>query len=508
MAIKPPLWLFLLALATSWLIIGMAGFDGLYGQDSFHYLDCSRRVLTAPLQALQPGNCYWPVGYPALEALFIRLTGTAPFGAQLASTLTAAALAPLTYWMALESRLAGEQSRVQTGIAAGLITALCGQVLLSSIVVMSDAAALFWATLSACLLLRWARGDAQDRCHILWLVGSAATLAIAAITRWIYAGLLLPFGVFATVSVYRRQVVSFESTPGVPRAALAARVIPPLLLAAATFCLIFLPELHVSQRSESPALSHGWLVGWNPLNALRTSFDTADGHQHYRLPPAIVYAFPLVHPLYLSPLLTPFVFFGAWKSRHSRALLLLGGWILTLYLYLSGVPFENTRFPLAFFPPVAVLAAVGLWQLALALRLRPTRVWLLLLVALGTAAPFSYRAISGLVRAKGGEVSAMRYLQAHVPADAVVVTFGLSATLKQYTRADVTDLFAQTPDTLRPIVCSGRRAYLYVERGNIESQWPGKSPAINVHWLQDAIGMQALGSQDTWTLYRVRSCNS
>ncbi len=530
MTIKHPLWLFLLALATSWVVIGIAGFDGLYGQDSFHYLACSRRILATPDAALRPGSCYWPLGYPLLEALFILLSGAAPLGAQLASTVTAAALAPLVYWLALESTVTvnNRQVRERIAIAAGLLMALCGQRLLSSIVVMSDAPALFWGTLAACALLRWAR--AEQRGLSRWLVGCAVTLAIAAITRWIYAGLLVPFGVFASVTLYRWPTATSGSVAGVrvtPMRRIVAGVMPSLLLPAAIFLLIFLPQLYLSQHSESPALSHGWLVGWNPLNAVRTSFDNPDGHFDYRFPPFITYAMPLFHPFYLAPLLTPFVFLGAWQLRRSTALLLLGGWIVTLYGYLAGVPSENSRFPLAFFPPVAVLAALGLWRFAAGWRslfARGTRdrpgadgdtfarhggrtFWLLLTAALIVAAPFTYRNVASLLSAKAREVSALRYLQAHTPPDALIVTFGLSATLMEYSRAEVIDLFAQTPATLRPVVCSARPVYLYVERGNIESQWTGKSPAINVHWLQEAIGLETGGDHDTWTLYRVRRCS-
>lgn len=537
MKIRPALWLFLLALATAGTVVVMTGFDGLYGQDAFHYLGCSRRILDMPLQALRPGTCYWPFGYPLLEALFLLLTGSASFGAQLASMVTGAAIAPLVYWLALESTAAADPARTRVALAAGLLTALCGQLLLSSIVVMSDAPALFWATLSAAALLRWARDG--DRHPILWLVSCAATLAIASITRWIYAALLLPFGVFAVVALWRRQSAFRESPPGAQAASgalmggqptsgavtgghpasavvtgvpaksrgwIAARRVPSLLLAAAIFLLIFLPQLHVSQQSESPALSHGWLVGWNPLNALRTVFDNPDGHFHYRFPPAFFYAAPLVHPFYLSTLLAPFVFLGAWVLRRSPALLLLGGWILILYGYLVGVPYENGRFPLAFFPPVAVLAAIGLGQLACRWQHSQRVFWAGMAVALVTAAPFAYRGITSLTQAKAREVSAMHYLQARVPPNAVIVTFGLSATLEHYTREEVVDLFAQTPATLRPVVCGVRPAYVYIEQSNIESQWAGKSPAINFQWLQQAVGLDAVGSQGTWTLHRVRHC--
>jgi hypothetical protein len=99
----------------------------------------------------------------------------------------------------------------------------------------------------------------------------------------------------------------------------------------------------------------------------------------------------------------------------------------------------------------------------------------------------------------------IRYLQSQVAADATVVTFELSPALGYYTRLNVVDLFDQSPQSLRSSACGGV-AYLYVDRGKIESQWSDKSPARNFHWLRDQIGLQQLGVHGTWSLYRVQRC--
>jgi len=65
------------------------------------------------------GTLYWPLGYPLLAALFMLVTH-AQFGAQLASAVTGAAIAPLAYWMAIEVGEAG-RGEVRSGVAAGLI---------------------------------------------------------------------------------------------------------------------------------------------------------------------------------------------------------------------------------------------------------------------------------------------------------------------------------------------------------------------------------------------------
>jgi len=499
-----PLWLFAFALGARLLLIAVLGMDGLYGQDAFAYMNCAREILHMQWGEIPCGTLYWPLGYPLLAALFMMVTH-AQFGAQLASAVTGAAIAPLAYWMAIEVGEAG-RGEARSGVAAGLIVALCGTLLLSSIVVMSDAAGLFWATLSACLLLRWSNVSVQPA----WLLLAAMAFAMAVITRWIFAGLILPFGVFVAVVTWRRlRTVRSQGTALLHRSVIVAGL--SWAGAALVFALIVVPQLYVNRHSGYPVLSDGWIVGWNPVNALRASFDTASGHFDYRLPPIIFNAEPVFHPAYLFPLLTPCVLYGAWQLRRSPAVILLCGWIITLYLYLIGTTQENMRFGLAFFTPVAVLAGVGIFSMPARLRL-PHR-WLLLVISLFLAIPFSYRVIAAFNSAVALQFAAIRYLQSQLPPASTVVTFELSISLEHYTDFTVVDLFAQTPESLRLLVCPAggtsrtRSTYLYVDSAKLESQWVGKSPDEGFHWLRDHIGLTQVGQQGSWMLYRVQACN-
>jgi 4-amino-4-deoxy-L-arabinose transferase-like glycosyltransferase len=499
-----PLWLFLFALALRLVLIGLTGLDGLYGQDAFAYYNCAANIVQS--HSVPCGDFYWPMGYPVLAALFMFLTHAMPFGAQLASVVAGAAVAPLAYWIVFEGELAGaaRADEPRMAVAAGLIAALCGGLLQSSIEVMSDASGLFWATLSACLLLRWGRTGSTDRWQPLWLVLAASALAFAVVTRWIFGGLVLPFGAFAALIGYRRLVRE------APRE--KSRLSVVLLSVAAAgiaFLAVLLPQLYLNAHSGAPVLKHGWVVNWSPLSAIHSSFDNPDGHFEYRWPPLLYYAEPFVHPVFLFPLLTPCVFVGAWQLRRAPALILLGGWIATLYLYLSGVPYENARFGLAFFAPIAVLAAVGLFRIALPERLRsvPWR-WSLLAVALLLALPFTWRSLAQFRSLVGSQTEAIRYLKGRVAPDSIVVSFELSISLQHYTNFAVVDLYDQSPATLRTAVCKGSPAFLYVEPDKLNSQWVGKSPAQNFHWLQQAVGLQEQGRWAGWTLYRVQSCNA
>jgi hypothetical protein len=87
-----------------------------------------------------------------------------------------------------------------------------------------------------------------------------------------------------------------------------------------------------------------------------------------------------------------------------------------------------------------------------------------------------------------------------------VVTFELSISLDYYTRLKIIDLYAQSPQSLRPLVCGDDAVYVYVREQKLESQWAAKSPARNFHWLRDQVGLQRIGLQGDWTLYRASRC--
>ena len=511
-----PLWLLVFALALRLLVIGIFGLNGLYGQDAFAYFDCAEQLLHFHPGQMPCHDFYWPLGYPALAAMFMLVTGSGVFGAQLASVVAGAAVAPLCYWLVIETDLVGVAGlqRRNIALAAGLIAALCGALMISSTLIMSDAAGLCWATLAACLLLRWARTAHRRRSQ--WLaLAAAAALALAIVTRWIYAGVLPSFIAFAVIALQRRE----------------RALVPPwsrpvsLILASAVALLIVLPQIYLTQHSAAPLPAHGWLSDWSLGNAVRTSFDNPEGHFNFRLPPIIFYAEPLFHPLYLFPLLTGFVFYGAWQLRRSPALLLLGGWIAVLGLYFIGIPQENLRFGLAMFTPIAVLAGVGVCCFPIRLRrlgrahgasrgepgawtLREAPIhWLLLTASLAMALPFTWRTFTRLQAAVDAQMADIRYLQSQLQPDATVLTFELSAALGYYTRLNIIDLYAPSPQSLRSAACGGGVVYLYVDAGKLDSQWSGKSPAQNFHSLRDQIGLQPLGIHGTWSLYRVQRCS-
>ncbi|MBC7812670.1 MAG: phospholipid carrier-dependent glycosyltransferase, partial [Burkholderiales bacterium] len=320
--------LFIGALALRLIYVIPAGFDGLYGQDPFAYYDFAAAVRTGQ----SPAPLFWPLGYPALlVASFIPFGPSAAAG-QIASLTLGALLSVLVYVLARQLGI-GRQG----AIIAGVLMAICGQAVQSSLVLMADIPALAWATISALSLRRYLQTERRR-----WLLLAALLLALATITRWLYLWLAPIWALTVVLAWYQRGTS--------PRQYLRDAV-----LAAITAALIFVPQFAYSARSPYPTLNHAWVEGWTPANALSREFVNVDGQFNYTKVNAVYYAQPFYDPYYLAPVFAPLLLIGAWHLRRRRLeLALLLGWVLLPYIFLAGIPYQNLRFPLIIVPAVVV----------------------------------------------------------------------------------------------------------------------------------------------------------
>ncbi len=226
--------LFVISLLLRLALVLSTPFDGLYGQDAYAYYDYAQD-LRASLQtntALKP--FFWPLGYPSLLAVGLSIAGTRPSVAQAISILMGAALTSLVYIIA---RQIGT-NRIGSITAAGVMT-LCGQALQSSVVIMSDIPALFWATVSAMLLIRYLTPSSpihtpEKSSRTKWLILAAITLTLASITRWIYLVLGLPFGL--AVLIEWRGRIKWRA----------------VLFSLLTTALVLLPQILFSRTNPAP----------------------------------------------------------------------------------------------------------------------------------------------------------------------------------------------------------------------------------------------------------------
>jgi hypothetical protein len=467
------------------------GFDGLYGQDAYAYYDFAGELRSAVSSGRAPGPFFWPLGYPTLLAVGFSLFGQSPAVGQAISIVAGSFLPMLVYLLA---RQAGA-GFIGAGVA-GVLMAICGQALHSSLVIMADVPGLTWATLSAVALWRYVSTSDNRPQALRWLLLSAGCLALACITRWLSLVLVIPWG--AALLIGRRSRLPWH---GIALAGLAALA----LLA---------PQAAYSLVNPYPALNHAWVEGWSPANAVRQVFDNVDGHFEYEHVNARFYAQVYHDPYYLSPVITPFVLAGliALLSRKQfAALALLLGWGLLPYLFLAGIPYQNTRFPLIVFPAVAALAGIGMeaeWRLLQKRRLPNGIVLAFLMMVVVFGAGHTLRLaqtnLAAFISRQQDDKDTARWAAGIIPPGATVYTFGLTLTLKHYTGLQVYELYYETPATLEGRWTPGRVDFLLLNVWNIEHQWAGRTPQADYHWLRDRRGLVKLGQHGYYTLYQVK----
>ncbi len=485
-ATSSPRWLIPLSLFGAALLIRLAyllvwRFDGLYGQDAYAYLDQALAIrANLPRGQLPPRDFFWPNGYPAVVALLLLVVGKSALAAQLVSLIGGAALAPLLYW--LGSWLFADRA---SGILAGLIVATASQPIVSSLVAMADMAALGWATLAAALLVRADRATHPGR----WLAGAGAALALAVISRWIYIVLVPAFGLYALAQVWRGRYAWWV-----------------LGLPILSGLLIIVPQIGLS-LGRPEGLAHSWLLGWRPLNALRSSFVTIDGVGRYRLPNGLFYAQPLGHPSYLFPWFGLTALWGIrqlWRARAWPGLTLLLGWSGLAYGFLAGIPYQNFRFSLTLYPPLVLLAAVGASDLAR--RARPAGlVRAVTALSLAGMLIWSTRPVGRFLDTQTQDKRSARLIERQLPPGAPVVAFGLTLTLRHSTQLEVHELFYLSESDLAALLGCKRTLYVVVDPANLASQWRGSALERSYTWLGANASLTKLADLAPYTLFRAEA---
>ncbi|MEM1271780.1 MAG: glycosyltransferase family 39 protein, partial [Bacteroidota bacterium] len=324
-----------LALAVRAGAVWLTGFDGMYGQDAFAYLRQIRFLAEhGPAAWLQPNafawpHAYpfiWPSGYPLAAVLPAWVSGSDIWAGQFTSLLFGS-LTPAVLYL-----VAARMGNRPAGWIAGGVGVVAAFPVQASTVVMADAGGLFWASLAL-----WSVVEARERSRPeTWVVLAALAAGAAAITRWAF-GLTWPalalFGAY--VLVKRRRSLAW----------LLVGVVPALGLVGIEWWV-------------DSALTSDSLALWHPVHAAQRTFEINSGTFAYTHPMSVYWILALAHPAYLVPPMTVLAGLGAWRLWHTDqpvALLLLG-WVVCVYGFLAGMPFQNLRFGLTYFSPAVVLA--------------------------------------------------------------------------------------------------------------------------------------------------------
>jgi hypothetical protein len=183
---------------------------------------------------------------------------------------------------------------------------------------------------------------------------------------------------------------------------------------------------------------------------------------------------------------------------------LLIGWPLLTYLFLAGVPWQNWRFPLTFFPPLLAWVGLGFdWSWArLSGRWRPLLLAYCAAALLGSTL-WAVRDVGNFASWANQNRQIAMDIGQQLPPDAILLAFGLTATVQHYTAVDTREIFSLTAEDLQEIVQEEAAVYLLINPDNVQTQWVGKSPAQNFDWLQRHTRLTPIAQYDDFVLYQI-----
>ncbi len=502
---KTPLILLLITFIIRLIVILGWRFDGLYGQDPYAYLQQGLTIAqNLPHGQPPPDDFFWPNGYPLLIAFFSLVAGKTALAGQIAALCCGMLLSPLLYLLCRD--LLAPPKHHQAGLLAGLIIAVSGQSILSSLVVMADMPALFWATLAAWCVVRALKSKQDNippaphpfRSAALYFLAAGATLAMAIITRWIYMLILPALGAYTIFNLYHHK--RFWWTP-----------FPAII----SGTIILAPQLWLTLNTPT-GLLHSWLTGWQPINFFSRHFENIDGQFFYLLPVAIFYAQPAGHPAYIFPLLGVSSLWGLWQlwqHRQGGVIILLIGWIMPVYLFLAGIPYQNFRFGLTLYIPLVILTSFGLSELLIKfrhsrlpapLRFRVTvALKALIILSLLTMLGWSYFMVDNFLSQQKHSKIIAQQVEASLPSEATLLTFGLTLTLQHYSQLNTLELFYFDETSLDTLTQEQNLLYLLLDLNNIQTQWQGKTPALNYQWLQTHTSLTKIGDFPPYSLFKL-----
>ena len=478
--------------AVGWL--GISGFDGLYGQDSYGYFNYATGPLLDNLLALRsPPPFHWPPGYPLLVAWVALVIGRIPLAGQLVSIL-AGTLVPVFTGLLAQELWSDPRTRRVVPLLAATLTALVGQLWQSSVVVMADTTALAAVTLGMWSLARYGRVVRGHSARpVGWILLAAASVSYAVLARWAYTLVALPAFVYALM-VLAQQPRRVAIIHGIAAATVAGLVFLPVILAA------WGPE-----TGEAAFLGNFEVASWNPANAAQHQFANSDGILEYRLANGLYYLLAPAHRYFFTPLLALLLPAGAWivlRGRNPASMIFLLGWPASVYVFLAGFPWQNFRWTLTYLPPLAILTGIGAASGLHAVS-GTRRTALTAAVALGLLAMAwgGWRLVASFVERKNADLATAYWVQDRLPAHAALFAFSLTPTIDYYTRLRPLDLYLLDPQTMASILEQKSPVYVILDVGSVEEQWRGRSPSLNYHWLLQGPGLVPLGQDRSYSLF-------
>ena len=380
----------------SWLIVRFGfDFNGLYGQDAYTYLLHAREWKEFFLGGEQPGPSFWPPNYSLLSGLLATIVGTEFYSLQLVSLMSFTGVAwIIDRWIQKAFPQVEDWTRVTFVTLAWLLSPYIFRLGMQS---MSDMLAMFLVTASFYQLWIYLKQD-NLKALIFWSILSA----LAITSRYPTVVVLVPPMLFVVFNLIRRRQVSRIAV------GLMAGMIPILLAIWWKLQTVGLGNV----------ITNGLIYDWSLSNFFKTEFHRPDTNSQFILPNILYNLSIALQPgtMFIGIVLLPFLPASIRKNTYSN---LLFASVLIYAIFLSGIPFQNSRVMSFSFPLVVMLFAPAFFQLILCLTSKniSLRIFVPLCLILQTA--LTARAMHPSIAYSSFEVELANWVKQNYPGETV-----------------------------------------------------------------------------------------
>ena len=192
------------------------------------------------------------------------------------------------------------------------------------------------------------------------------------------------------------------------------------------------------------------------------------------------------------------------RERRTAAVLLLVGWPLVNWAFISGIPYENPRFLWPAIPAIGALGGIGFASVRARLSPR-ARVLLTLLLTASIAAGlgFGAREHAHTVARKNADRATVDWIDAHVPAGATLLMPGGTLMLEYYGRTRVRDTYLLTRADVDAILARECPCFYFANLFELEITPPGLPVKAGFTALLQNPGLTPIASLGPSKLFRV-----
>ena len=448
----------------------LSNFNGLYGQDSYAYLNYANHLHTFLQGEDFPPSFFWPIAYPLIGALLGFLSNNLIVSLLLVSI----SCSVLTFFFLYKSAsVLYPTKKNESLLFLALFYCLSPFIIRISVSIMSDMLAICCISASFYFTFRF-----RQKTHLGDFLFLVFFSSLAIITRYVsFVVVLVPL-LFCTLQVLKRKQFLY------------------LFYGTLLILIMAIPHLYFKNGDLTSFVKHEWLRTWSLSNFFKNTFYTVDGLQSYPLFNILHVFANLLHPgfIFVGIMCLAFVKRSHFDTIEPKLVLIS---LIIYAFFLCGMPIQNQRFLLLSFPLVLLLYLAPASQFTSSPFFKKNTLLILGFVIVVQLA-LSFRAVLPFYKLNKLEKTIAFSLRTHTDYT-TVYTSGMEGPLSAYGAP-------QTKESLYLNLYTRfeKHALVLLNPKEIDKQWQGKYPDLNWKRIKKYCHPRLLTTYSSgWELYEI-----